>query len=133
MQSLLREVEEGLTRQDLAVMNARGRPPGRGRHARRGRGGGQHGNVRRTMLRLAERHLLLANWAPGAQSTANMMLYVFYLNGQMDDAEMCEMHRRAGAHYQTDEPDPLRAAWHYERAGDHDLAHNRQSRACRIQ
>jgi ATP/maltotriose-dependent transcriptional regulator MalT len=75
-------------------------------------------NVRRTLRGLRERHLLnVIEGEAGCEYSLNTLVrYYFYDSPSRRERQA--MHQRAGAHYETEESDPLRAALHYERAGE---------------
>jgi ATP/maltotriose-dependent transcriptional regulator MalT len=80
------------------------------------------GNVRRYLGNLSRRHLLsvtLENEGKAYDQHAMVRAFYYDLLGRR---ERQEMHRRAGDFYSTDEPDVLKAALHYERAGEYQRA-----------
>jgi tetratricopeptide (TPR) repeat protein len=86
-------------------------------------------SLRRLLLDLCDRHLL------NAQETAEETVYnqhalirEFYYDALGSD-ERQAYHLRAGNFYEQHEPDPLRAARHFERAGDAPEVRVRQARA----
>jgi ATP/maltotriose-dependent transcriptional regulator MalT len=119
VQGLLQEVEEGLTRQERAVMDALAVLPEEGASRDAVEAVANVGNVRRMMLRLAERQLVLVQpRSRGSEYRLDEAVRA-YLDGQMEGSRRRGMYRRAGEHYQSEEPDPLRAGLYYEQAGDH--------------
>jgi tetratricopeptide (TPR) repeat protein len=75
-------------------------------------------NVRRVLHELRRRHLLnVREDEDGRRYMLNALLRHYYY----DSLSRCQqqmMHRRAGEYHETEEPDLLKAALHYERAGD---------------
>lgn len=75
-------------------------------------------NMRRTLNDLNSRYLLSAlEGENGKEYTQHALVQVFYYE-QLGKRSQQEMHRRAGEHYTTTEPDPLLAALHYLHAGE---------------
>jgi tetratricopeptide (TPR) repeat protein len=75
-------------------------------------------SVRRTLRALTDRYLLITHEGPyGKEHRLHALVQSFYY-GDLGRRERVAMHQRAGAYYQADERDPLRAAIHYDRAGD---------------
>lgn len=80
------------------------------------------GGVRRTLHYLSNRYLLLEiEGQRDREYTQHAILRAFYYD-LLGRRERQAMHRRAGAYYEREEPDPLRAAVHYHRAGEYDHA-----------
>ena len=80
------------------------------------------GNVRRPLHSLSERYLLLTH--EGEQEREydqHAILRSFYYEF-LGRRQRREMHQRAGNYYEVDGGDDLRAAWHYQQAGEHKLA-----------
>lgn len=79
-------------------------------------------SVRRTLSELRRRHLLnVREDEQGRNYKLNSLVRVFYYD-MLDQEEREEMHRRAGAYYEEQQPDALKAILHYERAGDEEQA-----------
>jgi tetratricopeptide (TPR) repeat protein len=75
-------------------------------------------NVRRTLSELSLRNLLTVTASEtGREYTINTVIREFYYDW-LSKRQRQEMHRRAGAYYETEEPDLLRAALHFQRAGE---------------
>jgi tetratricopeptide (TPR) repeat protein len=113
---LLAEVDERLTEQEQAVMGAiailLGFPASQ--DAIEAVLAGE--DVRRTLRRLADRHLLVVREAgKGREYLQHAMVQAFYYD-LLGGAKRRAMHLAAAAHYELDEPEWLRAAIHYERA-----------------
>ncbi|MFQ5613192.1 MAG: tetratricopeptide repeat protein, partial [Anaerolineae bacterium] len=115
---LLKEVDEGLTGEERAVMTAvavlLGYPGTRDVIETLLDGE----NIRRTLRDLCDRYLLVVSEGEAGKAYGqNAIVRAFYydLPGRR---ERQAMHRRAAAFYEVDEPDALRAALHYERAGE---------------
>jgi ATP/maltotriose-dependent transcriptional regulator MalT len=75
-------------------------------------------NLQRTLYRLCERYLLIRQ--PGEEEDEyhqHALLRAFYYE-QLDEEQRQAMHRRAAEYYESEEPDLLRAAWHYLYAGE---------------
>ncbi len=80
------------------------------------------GGVRRTLHYLSNRYLLLEiEGRRDREYTQHAFLRAFYYD-LLGRRERQAMHRRAGAYYEREEPDLLRAAVHYHRAGEYDHA-----------
>ena len=115
---LIKAVDDGLTAEEREAMSAvsvlMGLPGSRDAISAilEGR------NMRRTLNDLNSRYLLTADEGEtGKEYTQHALVQVFYYE-QLGRRAQQEMHRRAGEHYATTEPDPLRAALHYQRAGE---------------
>lgn len=79
-------------------------------------------NVRRTLNDLNKRYLLAGlEGENGKEFNEHTLVQVFYYE-QLGRRTRQEMHRRAGVYYAATEPDPLRAALHFQRAGEIDKA-----------
>jgi tetratricopeptide (TPR) repeat protein len=77
------------------------------------------GNIRLTLRNLCDRYLLIpSDGEAGREYGQHAMVRAFFyeLLGQRDRKVR---HQRAGRYYETDESNLLRAALHYQRAGDH--------------
>jgi tetratricopeptide (TPR) repeat protein len=75
-------------------------------------------NVRRTLSDLSLRNLLtVTETDAGREYTTNAVVREFYYDW-LSKRQRQKMHRRAGAYYETEEPDMLRAALHFERANE---------------
>jgi tetratricopeptide (TPR) repeat protein len=71
---------------------------------------------------LSERCLLTASEGPqGREYKQHSIVQAFYYN-QLGQRRRREMHRRAGAYYETEETDALKAALHFQRAEEHERA-----------
>ena len=119
---LLKEVDEGLSEEDRTVME--------GVSVLLGYPGTRQAietsldtrNLRRQLRHLADRFLLTAQETEAeVEYAAHAILRAFYY-GTLGRRQRQEMHNRAGAYYELEEPDALRAALHYERAGAHEHA-----------
>jgi tetratricopeptide (TPR) repeat protein len=76
------------------------------------------GRLKRRLIDLSRRHLLTVHEGERDQEYGqNAVVREFYYD-LLGRRERREMHRRAGAYYETEEPDALKAARHYERAGE---------------
>ena len=74
--------------------------------------------VRDALLTLSERYLLTARSGEyGRVYHAHSIVQKFFYNG-LKRRERGEMHRRAAAYYELDEPDPIQATIHYLHAGE---------------
>ena len=79
-------------------------------------------NVRRTLRDLRTRHLLLVSEGEaGREYGMNAIVRYFYYD-LLSKRERQAMHRRAGEYYEAEEPDVLRAARHFQEAGEHGRA-----------
>ncbi|MFW9894021.1 MAG: tetratricopeptide repeat protein, partial [Candidatus Thorarchaeota archaeon] len=79
-------------------------------------------SVRRTLGDLTRRHLLVVTpreWEKEFTQHATVRAFCYDLLGRR---ERQEMHRRAGEYYRGGEPDTLKAAVHFERSGEYELA-----------
>lgn len=75
-------------------------------------------NVRRELNHLSERHFVqVAENEHGREFSLNGIVRAFYYDA-LSKRERQPMHRRAGAFYETEELDPIRAALHFEAAGE---------------
>jgi tetratricopeptide (TPR) repeat protein len=71
---------------------------------------------------LGNRYLLSVAEGPhGREYGQHAIFQTFYYN-QLGRRQQREMHRRAGAYYEREEPDLLKAASHFQRAGDPEAA-----------
>jgi ATP/maltotriose-dependent transcriptional regulator MalT len=80
------------------------------------------GSVRRTLSDLCSRHLLTVargEWGREYSQHAALRAFYYSLPGRR---ERREMHARAGEYYEDEEPGALKAALHYERAGETERA-----------
>jgi tetratricopeptide (TPR) repeat protein len=76
-------------------------------------------NIRRTLRALSDRYLLLAADGPaGREYRLHRMVQPFYY-GELGKRERVRLHQLAGAYYETEERDLLRAAAHFDRAGEY--------------
>ena len=115
---LIEDIDGSLAEQERAVMGAvavlLGYPGTR--EAVEAALGGE--NARRPLRDLRQRHLLnVREGERGREYSVNAVVRYFYYDA-LSRHERQEMHRRAGAHYETEEPDALKAARHYEQAKD---------------
>ncbi|NNJ09743.1 tetratricopeptide repeat protein [Chloroflexales bacterium ZM16-3] len=79
-------------------------------------------NLRRPLRSLSDRYLLeTQEAAAGKEYRQHAIVRRFYYE-ELGKRERAELHRRAAAYYETEEPDPLRAIMHHLRAGDPDRA-----------
>ena len=119
---LVKEIDDKLTEDERAVMTAIAVLLGYGatRDVIEIVLGGA--NVRRTLSDLSLRNLLtMAESEAGREYTTNAVVREFYYDW-LSKRQRQDMHRRAGAYYETEGPDVLRAALHFERAGELDRA-----------
>lgn len=80
------------------------------------------GRIRRPLRDLCDRFLLFTqDSAWGREYFEHSILRLFYYDN-LSRAERRRMHHEAAIFYESDEPDRLRAALHYERAGEHERA-----------
>jgi tetratricopeptide (TPR) repeat protein len=80
------------------------------------------GRLKRTLIDLSHRHLLTAHQGEVDEEYGqNAVVQAFYYH-LLSRRERREMHRRAGAYYETEELDALRAARHLERTGEYERA-----------
>lgn len=115
---LLREVDEYLTEAERPVMSAVAVLLGQSgtRSAIEYMLGGE--SALRTLRQLCNRFLLTeANGEAGKVYSQHAMVQRFYYE-LLGQHRRQEMHARAAAYYESEEPDVLRAAQHYRRAGD---------------
>ena len=76
------------------------------------------GSLKRTVRYLANRFLLLEHeGALDREYLQHAIVQAFYYD-LLSRSERQALHRRAGEYYEREEPDALRAALHYQRAGD---------------
>jgi ATP/maltotriose-dependent transcriptional regulator MalT len=77
------------------------------------------GSARRILRALSDRYLLIAHDGPnGREYRLHRIVQPFYY-GELSKRQRIALHQRAGAYYETEERDALRAAIHYDRAGDY--------------
>jgi ATP/maltotriose-dependent transcriptional regulator MalT/tRNA A-37 threonylcarbamoyl transferase component Bud32 len=115
---LLREVDASLSDEERTVMAAVAvlRDYGGGRDAVETLLG--HGGARRALNDLAGRHLLTVSESEaGHHYSQHGVLQEFYYRS-LGRSERRMLHARAGVFYEREEPDLLRAAWHFAWAGD---------------
>jgi ATP/maltotriose-dependent transcriptional regulator MalT/predicted Ser/Thr protein kinase len=75
-------------------------------------------NIRRTLSELRNRNLLIVTEGEtGREYQQHAMVRTFYY-GCLEQPELQELHRRAGAYYEQ-EPEVLKAAQHFERAAEY--------------
>jgi ATP/maltotriose-dependent transcriptional regulator MalT len=80
------------------------------------------GSAWRTLRMLHERHLLVViDSEEGREYVQHAILREFYYQ-EIGRRQRRVLHQRAGAYYESEEPDPLRAGIHYERAAAYELA-----------
>jgi serine/threonine protein kinase/tetratricopeptide (TPR) repeat protein len=80
------------------------------------------GSVRRALSDLGQRHLLSVGQGEwGKEYGQHALVRVFYYD-LLGRRERRDMHCRAGEFYETEEPDALKAARHYEWGGEHERA-----------
>ena len=71
---------------------------------------------------LGDRYLLtVAEGVNGREYSQHAIVQAFYY-GQLGRRQRREMHHRAGVYYEREEPDPLKAASHYQRAEESEAA-----------
>ncbi len=117
---LLHEVDDKLTEAERAVMSAVAVLLGQGgtRGAIETVLGGD--SVQRTLRQLCNRYLLNEEEdAAGKVYSQHTMVRSFYYE-LLGQRERRQMHARAAAYYETEEPDRLRAARHYRPAGEYE-------------
>jgi tetratricopeptide (TPR) repeat protein len=79
-------------------------------------------NVRRTLGGLRKRYLLhVTEGEAGREYSMNAIVRYFYYD-LLGKRERQEMHRRAGEYYETEEPDVLKAARHFQEAREYERA-----------
>jgi tetratricopeptide (TPR) repeat protein len=119
---LVKEIDDSLTEAERAVMCAVAVLQGHAGTRDAIEAIADRENVRRTLRELRKRHLLLVTEGEaGREYGMNAIVRYFYYD-LLGKRERQAMHRRAGEYYETEEPDVLRAARHYERAGEHERA-----------
>ena len=119
---LVSEVDEGLSENEREVMSAvallLGYPSTRDAIETALDGG----SVRRALGDLARRHLLSVGQGQwGREYGQHALLRAFYYD-LLGRRQRRDMHCRAGEFYETEEPDALKAARHYERGGEYEQA-----------
>jgi len=115
---LAQEVDEGLSEEDreilVAVAILLGYPGTREAIEQVA----DHHRLKRLLQGLCDRHLLAVHHdEPEELYDEHAIVREFYYDVP-SRRERQAMHRRAGEYYERDEPDPLKAALHYERAGN---------------
>lgn len=119
---LLREVDRGLSDEQRSVMGVVA--------ALLGYGGTRHaiealldaGSLRRLLHDLSQRHLLtVSEGAVDREYGQHAMVQAFYYDS-LSKRDRQSLHRRAGAYYETEEPDTLKAARHYLAASEFERA-----------
>lgn len=119
---LMNEVDDGLTEDERDVMSAvavlLGYPGTRAAiEAVLDKGG-----VQRALIDLSSRYLLIVSESEaGREYGQHAIVQAFYYD-LLGRRERQTMHRRAGEYYETEEPDILKAARHFERAGEFERA-----------
>ncbi len=119
---LVQEVDDNLTEEERAVMSAAAILLGYAgtRNAIEAILDGE--NARRILGSLSQRHLLnVATGDVGRAYSMNAVVRHFYYD-LPSKQERQAMHRRAGAYYETEEPDTLKAARHWECAREYERA-----------
>jgi ATP/maltotriose-dependent transcriptional regulator MalT len=119
---LLREVDKSLTEKERKVMSAVAVLLGYPGTCDAIEAVLDNGSVRRILIELGSRHLLTTSdggW--GKEYTQHAILKTFYYN-LLERRERRSMHQRAGEFYETEEPDPIKAARHYQKAQEHQRA-----------
>ena len=77
------------------------------------------GSLRRTLRELVDRYLVLSVESPQAREyVLHVVMQAFYYD-LMGRSQRREMHRRAAQYYALEEKDALKAAFHYQRAGEY--------------
>ncbi len=115
---LIKDIDSSLTDDERAVMSAAAVLLGYAgtREAIEAVLEGQ--NVRRTLSDLVQRHLLtVREGKTGREYSMNAIVRHFYYDA-LSKPDRQAMHRRVGEHYETIEPDMLKAARHMELAGE---------------
>jgi tetratricopeptide (TPR) repeat protein len=75
-------------------------------------------NVRRVLRDLSDRFLVIEHrHEEGSEYGQHALVQAFYYDG-LSRRQRQALHRLAGDYYQVEEPEPMRAAIHFERAGD---------------
>jgi ATP/maltotriose-dependent transcriptional regulator MalT len=115
---LMQEVDDNLSEDERAVMSAVAALlgyPGT-RYAIEAALDGE--NARRTLNELAQRHLLdVSEGDEGRQYSMNSVMRHFYYD-LLSKRQRRQAHQWLGEYYELEEPDTLKAARHYERAGE---------------
>lgn len=75
-------------------------------------------NVRRPLRSLSDRYLLLTQEAAAGKEYRQHAIVQRFYYAELGKRERVELHRRAAAYYESEEPEPLRAVLHYLRAGE---------------
>lgn len=121
-QYLLRQVDTGLSDVERAAMGAVAILLGYGGTRDAIEAILDSGGIWRTLTDLSDRHLLiLSEGAFGREYRQHAIVQAFYYN-LLGRRERQVLHSRAGAYYERDEPDVLKAARHYQSAGEHPRA-----------
>ena len=80
------------------------------------------GSARRTLSSLSQRNLLTVSQGEwGKEYGQHALVRAFYYD-LLGRRQRRDMHRRAGEFYESEEPDTLKAARHYERGGEYERA-----------
>jgi serine/threonine protein kinase/ATP/maltotriose-dependent transcriptional regulator MalT len=119
---LMQEVDDNLSEDERAVMSAVATLlgyPGT-RYAIEAALDGE--NVRRMLSELAQRNLLeMSEGDEGREYNMNPVMRHFYYD-LLSKRQRREAHQRLGEYYEREEPDALKAARHYQQAGEHEQA-----------
>lgn len=75
-------------------------------------------SVRRPLRSLSDRYLLLTQETAAGRAYRQHLIVQRFYYADLSRTERAELHRRAAAYYEAEEPDPLRASQHYLRAGE---------------
>jgi tetratricopeptide (TPR) repeat protein len=75
-------------------------------------------SARRALRALSDRYLLIPHDGPAGREYRQHALVQPFYYGELSRRERLALHQRAGAYYEREERDMLRAAIHYDRAGN---------------
>jgi tetratricopeptide (TPR) repeat protein len=115
---LMREVDEGLSDEERQVMRASAALLDYGGTRGALRAVLDGASIRNTLLALTERYLLTASEGPdGREYRPHAIIQAFYYD-DLQRTERETLHRHAALYYALEEHDALRAAIHFERAGE---------------
>jgi ATP/maltotriose-dependent transcriptional regulator MalT len=116
---LLAEVDAGLSANERAVMGAVAVMQGYSGDREAIEAILKRSGLLRLLSSLSQRHLLsVREGQAGRQYGQHAIVQAFYYD-QLSRRERQALHRRAGQYYETAEPDALKAATHFGRAGDY--------------
>jgi ATP/maltotriose-dependent transcriptional regulator MalT len=119
---LAQEVDKGLSKEDreilIAVAILLGYPGTRGAIERVAK----LSRIKPSLLGLSDQHLLAVYLDDPEEAYGEHAIVREFYYDVPGRGERQAMHRRAGEYYEREEPDQLKAALHYEQAGDYDKA-----------